>query len=282
LLLKSFFFLFFKVSFLRLILSHVFFSIISLRVLALRLALSHVSSNLYRNSSSQPINLSPIKKTFNQSPSKKQTPASSFSESFIASGKQGGGATVLGEGHDIVTRETCIPTSLNKQLRKSSCAAFCLCPLLQLGPCQTAYRSLSTTVLVSNSHRLLIIHSPQRPLKWPLLCYHRKTAARHQPKNPVVPWQGSCCSSPLFPSQFRLLLPACPLGICNQGWSTAQGTLDFSLAKPSTPMPMPHQKEDLRLRRGHNPPWKGLPGLCPLEPPSGVLTACSSCCCLQR
>jgi hypothetical protein len=44
-------------------------------------------------------------------PSKK--PDSSFSESFISSGKQGGGATVLGEGHDIVTRETCVPTSLN-------------------------------------------------------------------------------------------------------------------------------------------------------------------------
>jgi hypothetical protein len=37
---------------------------------------------------------------------------SSFSESFISSDKWGG-ATVLGEGHDIVTRETCIPTSLN-------------------------------------------------------------------------------------------------------------------------------------------------------------------------
>jgi hypothetical protein len=32
---------------------------------------------------------------------------SSFSESFISSGKQGGGATVLREEHDIVTRETC-------------------------------------------------------------------------------------------------------------------------------------------------------------------------------
>jgi hypothetical protein len=39
--------------------------------------------------------------------------ASFFSECFISSGKQGGGATVLGEGYDIVTGETCIPTSLN-------------------------------------------------------------------------------------------------------------------------------------------------------------------------
>jgi hypothetical protein len=38
---------------------------------------------------------------------------SSFSESFISSGKQGGGVTVLEEGRDIITRETCIPASLN-------------------------------------------------------------------------------------------------------------------------------------------------------------------------
>jgi hypothetical protein len=64
-----------------------------------------------------------------------QSTASSFSKSFIYNDKQGGGATVLGEGNDIVTRETC-SLSECKQFRKSSCAAFCLCPLLQLGPCQ--------------------------------------------------------------------------------------------------------------------------------------------------
>jgi hypothetical protein len=37
---------------------------------------------------------------------------SSFSESFIPSGKQGG-AAVLGKGCDIVTGETCITASLN-------------------------------------------------------------------------------------------------------------------------------------------------------------------------
>jgi hypothetical protein len=42
-----------------------------------------------------------------------QKTLSSFSKSFIYSGKQGGGVRVLGEGHDIVTRETCLPTSLN-------------------------------------------------------------------------------------------------------------------------------------------------------------------------
>jgi hypothetical protein len=31
----------------------------------------------------------------------------SFSKSFILSGKQGSGATGLGEGHEIVTTETC-------------------------------------------------------------------------------------------------------------------------------------------------------------------------------
>jgi hypothetical protein len=62
----------------------------------------------------------------NQNPLSKD-PASSFTESFISSAKQGGGATVLGRGY-IVTRGTCVPTSFSEheQLRRSSCAAFCL------------------------------------------------------------------------------------------------------------------------------------------------------------
>jgi hypothetical protein len=52
---------------------------------------------------------------------------SSFRESFISSGKQGGGATVLQEGHDIVTRETCAPTSLNlNNLGKAAVLHFAL------------------------------------------------------------------------------------------------------------------------------------------------------------
>jgi hypothetical protein len=46
----------------------------------------------------------------NQNPPSKAL--SSFRESFISSGKQGGGATVLKEGRDTVTRENC-STSLN-------------------------------------------------------------------------------------------------------------------------------------------------------------------------
>jgi hypothetical protein len=42
-----------------------------------------------------------------------KTLASPFSESFIPSGKQGGGATFLGEACDIVIRETFLPASLN-------------------------------------------------------------------------------------------------------------------------------------------------------------------------
>jgi hypothetical protein len=42
-----------------------------------------------------------------------KNPASPISESFISSGKQGGGATVLRKGCDTVTRETCDPASLN-------------------------------------------------------------------------------------------------------------------------------------------------------------------------
>jgi hypothetical protein len=53
------------------------------------------------------------------------SPASSFSESFIYSGKQGGGARVLWEGHDIVPRETRHPTSPNvNNLGKASVLHF--------------------------------------------------------------------------------------------------------------------------------------------------------------
>jgi hypothetical protein len=67
--------------------------------------------------------------------------SSSFSEFFIYSGKQGGGATVLGGGgHDIVVNRNRgnlrLLLSKYKHLRKSSCAAFCLHPFLQLGLCQ--------------------------------------------------------------------------------------------------------------------------------------------------
>jgi hypothetical protein len=74
-------------------------------------------------------NLSPALSLQPTPPSK--SPTSLFSESFISSGKQGGGATVLREGHDIVSGETCVPTSFSehKQLRKSSCAAFWLLSL---------------------------------------------------------------------------------------------------------------------------------------------------------
>jgi hypothetical protein len=46
---------------------------------------------------------------------------SSFSESFIPSGKQGCGAAVFRERQDIVTRGTCVPAFLNiNKLRKRS------------------------------------------------------------------------------------------------------------------------------------------------------------------
>jgi hypothetical protein len=68
----------------------------------------------------QPIkNPYPKKKPPINRPSKNTV--SSFSESFISSGKQGGGATVLREGRDILTRETHIPISLNiNNLRKAA------------------------------------------------------------------------------------------------------------------------------------------------------------------
>jgi hypothetical protein len=65
----------------------------------------------------------------NQNPPSKSL-VSSFSKSFISSGKQGGGATVLGEGHDLLQdlvnkRNLCSYFSEHKQLRKSSCTASC-------------------------------------------------------------------------------------------------------------------------------------------------------------
>jgi hypothetical protein len=57
-----------------------------------------ISSITQQQPTNQP---TPIKKPSINPPSKNLT--SSFSESFITSGKQGDGATVLGEGCDNVT-----------------------------------------------------------------------------------------------------------------------------------------------------------------------------------
>jgi hypothetical protein len=84
----------------------------------------------------QPIK-DPHQKTSIKKPHQK-TLVSSFNQSFISSGKQGGRATVLGEGRDIVTGETCVPTSLNiNNLGKVAVLYFALRSLLWLGPCQT-------------------------------------------------------------------------------------------------------------------------------------------------
>jgi hypothetical protein len=50
-----------------------------------------------------------VASTLCKQPTNQQT-VSSFRESFIYGGKQGGGAIFLGEGCDIVTAETCDPT----------------------------------------------------------------------------------------------------------------------------------------------------------------------------
>jgi hypothetical protein len=104
-----------------------------------------------------------------KSPSKTLT--SSFSECFISSGKQGGGATVLREGHYTVMRESFLTTSQNiNNLGKAAVlhfALFCdwgLIPLLLYKP-NSICQLLSTAVLISDSHRLLITLSPQLD-KW--------------------------------------------------------------------------------------------------------------------
>jgi hypothetical protein len=91
----------------------------------------------------------------NQNPPSKSL-VSSFSQSFISSGKQGGGTTVLREGCDTVTRETCSCFSELKQLRKSTCIASAAGVVTN-----SACGLLGTAVLMSSSHRFLIIHSSQ-------------------------------------------------------------------------------------------------------------------------
>jgi hypothetical protein len=101
----------------------------------------------------------------NQNPPSKSL-VYSFSQSFISSGKQGCGTTVLKGGWHCNERN--LP--LCKQLTKSSCAASCT--FLRLGHAKLRLGLLGTAVLMSNSHRLLIIHSPQgshgsEELLWP-------------------------------------------------------------------------------------------------------------------
>jgi hypothetical protein len=61
-------------------------------------------------------------------------PPTFFSELFIYGGEQGGGATVLGEGCDIVTGENCDCYSLNVNiLGKAAVLPFALAPFCGLG-----------------------------------------------------------------------------------------------------------------------------------------------------
>jgi hypothetical protein len=99
----------------------------------------------------QPINPSPIKKNL----------ASSFTESFMSSGKQGGGATVLWEGCDIVTRETCVLLlSLNvNNLGKAAVLHFAL--FCGWGHPKFSLLIIGNSCAYVKSHSHLIIHSSQ-------------------------------------------------------------------------------------------------------------------------
>jgi hypothetical protein len=96
-------------------------------------------------SKSPPTSKSQKPKSPKQKPQSKSPKVSSFSESFIPSGKQGG-AAVLREGRDIVTGGTCVPASLN----------------------------------VNNLGEAAILHFP--PLLWPGLCQFQPTD-KHLRKN---------------------------------------------------------------------------------------------------
>jgi hypothetical protein len=80
------------------------------------------------------------------------------------SGKQGG-AEALGEGSDIVTGKTYVPSSMNASLGDAAVLLFLFrdqgCAYLGL---QVKAIKLHLTLLMSSSHRLLTIHSPHIPL----------------------------------------------------------------------------------------------------------------------
>jgi hypothetical protein len=72
----------------------------------------------------------PKQPTASQSKNPSKKILDSFRESFVSTGKQGGGAKVLKEVFDTVTRETCISTSLNlNNLRKEAVLHLASCSL---------------------------------------------------------------------------------------------------------------------------------------------------------
>jgi hypothetical protein len=96
-----------------------------------------------------------------QAASSQQPTTSSFSKSFIYTCKQGGGAMVLGEGHDIVTRETWDSYSLKINiLGKAAVLHYALTPFCSWGCANSACRLLDVAMLMSSSHRLLILCLP--------------------------------------------------------------------------------------------------------------------------
>jgi hypothetical protein len=98
-----------------------------------------------------------------QQPSAASAASSTSSEFIIYSGKQGGGATVLGWGMTLqllVTGGTgnCYFLNINI-LGKAAMLHFALIPFCGWGCASSACRLLGIAVLMLNSHRLLIICS---------------------------------------------------------------------------------------------------------------------------
>jgi hypothetical protein len=132
------------------------FPLISLKVLGLRIAHTQTASS---SSSSQLINL-PSKK-HHQKISHQKTPCPPSSSLLYPMVNKEVEQQFSGGVWHCNKRNLPSYFSGCKQLRKSSCAAFCLLVSSAAGAVpNSACRSLSTTVLMSSSHRLLIIHSP--------------------------------------------------------------------------------------------------------------------------
>jgi hypothetical protein len=108
-----------------------------------------------------------------QQPIKIPHPKASSSASLLYPGvKKEVEQQFLGRGVTLEQEKPALYFSECKQLRKSSCSASCLALSCGWGHAKLSL-SLSTIVLMSNSHRLLIIHSPH--FSSPLLPLHHRT-----------------------------------------------------------------------------------------------------------
>jgi hypothetical protein len=154
----------------------------------------------------------PASVSVSQSKSPIKKPQVLFSESFIHCSKQGGLETILGEGCDIVTRETCVPASLKgNNLGKAAVLH------LQLERCQTQLVAYWAQLWLC---QVLICFSESLPtVQWETACllfWHLHESTCGWPRS----WSQRASTLIIwFLRWFTLFFP-----MCQQLFSEAQGT----------------------------------------------------------